>query len=406
MKKIFFILMPFVFFIQPVLAQEAPAVLTGPFSDSTATNPTTINTSVNPGDSQTVYYLFQSNIPQPINTVVSGLTADFISATGCSSVPARSRCIEAVTIAPTVADQGETTALQQLTIAYGGRGPVVAPAFTVSVSSNLATLSFATPAPAPLLLKSSGNPRSFIVQNNSAYDALNVTTNLSSLPIVASVSPASCGTIAAGSSCTISVTPAAGAAAGQNAATGNFTVSGTNTTNTLSGSLAVLNYGNIYQDGYIFSLDDTTTPLSAKAAAKSDDSPIGVNWSASGGNLATTTTSGPENLIVLKDAGLNAASFPAEYNCTQEISTPGNYTGWYLPAICEMSANNPSCSAQNNMQASLYSLGIFSASAYWSSSQSGFANAYTQIFNSGGGTQNTPVKTSGTAFVRCARVIT
>lgn len=413
MKKIFFILTPLAFLIQPALAQLAPAVLTGPFSDGTATNPTTINTSVDPGDSQTVYYLFQSNIPKSINTAISGLTADFISHSGCSSVPARSSCIEAVTIAPTSADSGHTTSSQQLTIDYGGRAPVAAPAFTVSVSSNLATLSFVT-APAPLLLKSSGNARSFIVRNDSAaYDATNVTTNLTSLPIVASVSPSGgCGTIASGGTCTITITPAAGAAAGAAAATGRFTVSGTNT-NTLTGSLAVLNYGNTYQDGYIFSLDDTTTPLSAKAAALTDNaaSAGGVNWSASASNLLTSATDGSGNVTVFENSvpGLTSTSFPPEYNCTQEVSTHG-YTGWFLPAFCEMSGSSTSpCSestAANSMQTNLYSLGIFSINAYWSSSQSSFSNAYTQAFNGSGGTQGASSKTASTAIVRCARVIT
>jgi len=69
------------------------------------------------------------------------------------------------------------------------------------------------------------------------------------------------------------------------------TVSASNAA-TVTSNVFVLDYGCIYQDGYIFSIDDattSTTSIGGKVVAQLDEAPawpLGVIWSSNGQQLS------------------------------------------------------------------------------------------------------------------------
>ncbi len=147
-----------------------------------------------------------------------------------------------------------------------------------------------------------GNPRSFVITNTGSKTALNVTYSVSpALPSGTTISPASCGTMAPGDTCTLVVTPGStpSVAAASPPAPNIVTVKGTNT-NAVTVAVNVLTYGSIYQEGYIFQVDDTqgcsSTPctgsIGGKIVSLTDQAPAapnGVVWSSNGTNSTTVS---------------------------------------------------------------------------------------------------------------------
>ena len=258
-----------------------------------------------------------------------------------------------------------------------------------------------------LALKVSGNSRIITITNNG----LNATTNLSvesaDLPnTTATVDPSNCQpTLAAGATCTITISPQANASSdGTNACTdgtspraGVIVVDSDNSA-PVTTNVFVLDYGCIYQEGFIYSIDDNpanyplTGSIGGKVVSLSDlEAPYigssttpgpGIVWDADpacgpptysctkktnawdilhGQNLPSvagssnpnnTDTNGPGNThqisSVLTLAGHGNTNNPATYAAGVCINfSGGGYTNWYLPAICEMglASNGSDCVA-------------------------------------------------------------
>lgn len=143
---------------------------------------------------------------------------------------------------------------------------------------------------------SSGLARVITVTNTGSNPAVNLSVNAPSWPFGTSNSTTCGSTLGAGNSCTITITPG-------NTATSNGTnpcsngtapvpqaiqVTADNAT-TVSTNVVVLGYGCIYQGGYVFAFDDTTSNnnnVAGKVATTSDQVapyPNGIVWSSNGG---------------------------------------------------------------------------------------------------------------------------
>jgi hypothetical protein len=283
-----------------------------------------------------------------------------------------------------------------------------------------------------------------------------------------------CGaTLTAGATCTITVTP--GTTPTSNCSTtgiaptpGVITISATGVAPVTS-NVVVLDYGCIYQGGYIFAMSetvDTAESIGGTVVTQTDQAarfPDGVVWSSNSTNTGTvfdiiygisqTSTklapnpntnqvTGQEPCDGATDGACNSSNIIAYYSppttdpaitptyyaagrCTATISS---YSDWYLPAICEMGpdSNGSGCAVgtQNivNQLANLVgdpNAGAPSTSCtyganclagfYWSSTEVSYdpqGSAWDQSFASGGGSsQSNGDKRFGDG-VRCVRVLT
>lgn len=303
-----------------------------------------------------------------------------------------------------------------------------------------------------LALKTGGSSRQIVITNSGVGAANNVTYHLSpALPAGSSMSPASCGTIAAGGSCVLTIAPGAtpSATPGDTQPTPlTLTVSGSNT-NTLTSSINILTYGSVYESGYIFAIDDTTSPTSSiggKVASLTDQVSSGstaIIWSSNGTvqvvdrsnitGIYEISTAGPNSCNGNSDGACNSTlilnhylpvtsyplSFYAAGICTETID---DYTDWYLPAICELGydtlnigsgCGTSSTPTLQNMQSNLVDNGNIGAlsGTYWSSTE------YTKLL--GNPTDDAWVQTFGVSSnsqtgsdksvnfgIRCVRALT
>lgn len=311
-----------------------------------------------------------------------------------------------------------------------------------------------------------GMPRIITITNTGSADATNVSVNASGLPSDTSVSPSSCGTIAAGGTCEITVTP--GATASSNASNVLCT-SGVQPSGSVSvaadGGLSVsvdtyvLSYGCIYQGGFIYSVDDTITTgsIGGKTAAVTDTipgqtSPI-INTPDWGGHgtdigfalyetspqgandgslnsaaiisaLTTNYSSPPYNGILpvpLSDyaAGLCSSLSVDSSGASSCIAPNTCYANWYLPAICELGPltfpGSQCISGSTNIQQQLFentlipsaTLGLVEAGDYWSSTERSSDpqnRSWDQYFASSGSLQLFTTKNYRLG-VRCSRAL-
>ena len=305
-----------------------------------------------------------------------------------------------------------------------------------------------------------GHPRQITFTNTGVIAATNVTYSASpALPSGTSISPASCGNVQPGATCTLTITP--GATATSTPVT--LTVQGSNT-NTLTPAINVLTYGSTYETGFVFSIDDTyadfpeSVSVGGKVAALSDQvsAGSGIIWSSNssgtfdggvsiwGIDQISTTTSPDPNGSSLSPATLvsgqsncngstsgscdstNIIAFYSPPTTTPAISssfyaagrcqgTIGNYSDWYLPAICEEGyATLSSCGTSiaptiQNMQSNLFDNGDVGGltGLYWSSteySDESLGHSWSQDFTAGGG--QSPIAKSVLLGVRCVRAMT
>ncbi len=257
-------------------------------------------------------------------------------------------------------------------------GPNSATISGTNTTSSTVTLSVEAP-PATTLLSSTnnlalsvknttlnsaltGNARTITISNTGNQTAHNVSYTASpSLPSGTTITPSTCGTIAAGDSCILTVTPGAtpSAAVGNKTPTPiTLTIQSSNT-NTLLVTLNILTYGSVYQSGYLFSVDDateSTLSIGGKVlnlSPQASSYPSGIYWSSnSNGTLNTENIPGIYETSTASDTScdgsidgacnskviLNYYSniptqlFPAGL-CSASIN---GYSDWYLPALCEL----------------------------------------------------------------------
>jgi hypothetical protein len=298
-----------------------------------------------------------------------------------------------------------------------------------------------------------GHARQITITNtSSATTAFNVEYNISpSLPTGTSVSPASCGDIAPNGTCVLTIQPGHNASSNCNTGTAPaasmIQVSGNNT-NTISTSVYVLTYGCIYQDGYLFSVDDTYADYPESVSiggvvmqtADNVGAPDGIAWDSSSGCTTspfldcyttnadsgingTNTSEGNTGLIysVLTTTHGELATAYAAGLCTETI---GMYNDWYLPAICMMgyglNADGINCGTSSspaiqNIQSNLIDgpgvdiAGLTTNIFYWPSTEypvapEGFA--FLQEFQTGGASQQTANYKMEQFWVRCVRNMT
>ncbi|HSB96023.1 MAG TPA: hypothetical protein VLC91_06230, partial [Spongiibacteraceae bacterium] len=111
-----------------------------------------------------------------------------------------------------------------------------------------------------------GTPRQITITNNGSSAAHNVSISYPTWPMSTTASSTCSTTLAAGASCAITVTPGANATSscdiGFAPTPGTITVAADDApTNTVD--VVVLSYGCIYQAGYIYAVDDTTSNSSS-----------------------------------------------------------------------------------------------------------------------------------------------
>ena len=144
---------------------------------------------------------------------------------------------------------------------------------------------------------SSGLARVITITNTGSNTAVNLAVTPPNWPAGTSSSTTCGSTLAASSSCTITITPGVTATSdGTNPCSGGTApvpgavqVSADNAT-TVSSDVVVLGYGCVYQGGYVYAFDDTTPntgSVGGKVATTSDQAaayPNGIVWSSNGGS--------------------------------------------------------------------------------------------------------------------------
>jgi hypothetical protein len=306
----------------------------------------------------------------------------------------------------------------------------------------------------------SGNSRLITIKNTSTTDT---TTPLTVTP--ASFAPGTqittdnCtgATLSPLGECTITIKPGAEASydASNTACTGGtqpnpgtVTVTATSAPAAASSNVYVLSYGCIYQEGYVYAVDDSysnypnTGSVGGNVVNRNDDTTNQLNlpWDSSDDCVnngictdvptANNTLNGSGNTAAIVTAltgkpGVSPANYPAGYCTTYTIdstgttpcptpSSPTCYKSWYSPAICEVgpsglagSGAGASCPASTqNLYSQLFlnGKGQFASNAYWSSTQSSTDFAWNQNFLVGGQYSNDNL--SPGIGVRCVRALT
>ncbi len=307
---------------------------------------------------------------------------------------------------PVVCQQGglvqcyRPAAANQLNVTYAG------------APSNMTTLAASV---ANLALQVSGIARTITITNSGSLTAENLSIQMPTWPAGTTANTTCTSTLAPSASCTITVTPGATATSNCNAGTGSEPTPGVVTVTAANAAAAsinvsVLTFGCIYQKGFVFAIDDSTpasTSIGGTAASLFDFSP--VSWSngslvITGGQSLTNGAANTASIISVQGAGTYAASVCDAYAVDSAGNSPCTsgtcYSGWYLPAVCQMGATGEQANCPGgipNMETNLASLvtGCAGASclagAYWTSTEfSGIPATFarTQNFISGGtGTQ-------------------
>ncbi|MDI9818367.1 MULTISPECIES: DUF1566 domain-containing protein [unclassified Legionella] len=292
------------------------------------------------------------------------------------------------------------------------------------LSQNLA-LSINSPGADPALV---GNARIIRIENTGSIPANNVQVSTSGFPAGTSITSNGCtGTLNAGANCDITITPG-GTASPDNSANACTTSPGTEplpTVVTVSADNApstninvlVLGYGCIYQGGFLFSVDDSTSntgSIGGKVAALIDEesaNPNGFEWAPAvpDNTTADSITDGFANTHSL---AVPVDQYPAAQACLNKSAQ--GFIDWFMPAICELGrfagiGIDPGCGVANaNLYSTLHTnnLGGFGNFSYWSSTQfSGLPEflAWYQFFGDG---NLTNISKTFELRVRCVRAFT
>ncbi|WP_419420061.1 hypothetical protein ACNVED_01835 [Legionella sp. D16C41] len=264
----------------------------------------------------------------------------------------------------------------------------------------------------------SGLTRLITITNTGTLPAVNMVVTPPTWPTGTTSSTTCPNTLPFGASCTITIIPGntatsdgtASCSSGTAPIPGVIQVTADNA-NTVDINVVVLSYGCIYQGGYVYAFDDTTsanTSVGGKVVTTSNQSAAGVIWSSDAqGNVVydiiygiseTSTPSAPDpstnqiagqlrcygaadgacntNNIVVYYPTINPILYAAGV-CNQ--STSGGFSDWYLPAICELGYDTTStgsgCGSQasptlQNMQSSLIDFTpVLPIANYWSSTE-------------------------------------
>lgn len=314
--------------------------------------------------------------------------------------------------------------------------PVSAPTTTLAVSTPALAFSVNRSLVSPAL---TGAPRRFTVTNTGLGTAQSVNHTVSPALPAGTTLLSTCATLAPGASCTITVTPGATASA----APGDvspvpvaLTIKGANT-NTLMPTLQVLDYGSVYQGGYVFAIDDTaptTGSVGGKVAAKVDTAYL--PWSSNNDAIAGIDEHAVAPCEGAVDGACNTHAVVAHYTALGDdpttyaagacaASTADGFTDWYLPAICESGydgrGRSSGCGTAGapklqNMFSNLAENGGVGALAgrHWSSTTVAlaagpFLSAWLQVYPTAGpinSPQGGLQRTGNAEVARCVRALT
>lgn len=281
-----------------------------------------------------------------------------------------------------------------------------------------------------LALKTLGTARYITITNTGSVPDENVSVSSPTLPLGTSQVSTCPSTLSPGSTCTITISPGSSATSDCNAGQGSaptpasITISATNASSVTT-DVVVLSTGCIYQQGYVFSIDDTTpasTSIGGETAALTNNSSSIPWWNGEYFTTnATSFTAGATNtaqIISTERSGTYAATLCSSYSIDSQGNSPclGDtcYFTWYLPAICQIggTGGDAGCPPSiSSMQSSLPSLigcagsECFSVtSAYWSSTEDSTYNAWYEYFLATPAQAISPK--NSTYGVRCARNLT
>ena len=258
----------------------------------------------------------------------------------------------------------------------------------VRVSATSTTLVVTSPTTVQTLTVDGSTTLSFTVKNTGTSDAANVQLNSPWTGVT--ISPATCGSIPAGSSCTFTIKSATPNLAGR------ITIQGSDTNATTTPYVAFL-----YEGGLVFSLSGTTGKV--VTVSNNSNSIKWFNGSFTSIPGAQSYTNGATNTAAIHTSqGLGTY---AAITCIQY--TGDGYTDWYLPAICELSSNGNSCAVGNNIYDSLFVFGFLTGltnpAYYWSSTQDNSVLTWYQPFVSSGNSAQGTTTPASTIAVRCVR---
>lgn len=312
---------------------------------------------------------------------------------------------------------------------------------------------------------SSGLARIITITNTGSDPAINLTITPPTWPSGTTNTTTCSSTLAAGDTCTITVTPGNTATSdGTNPCSGGTAPApgviqvAADSASTVSINVAVLSYACIYQGGYVYAFDDTTLntgSVGGKVATTTDQAPGGVIWSSNGagGGSADTvfdiifgiseisTTSSPDpssdqvpgqiacegsfdgacntnNIYVYYEnyaagAPINLSYYSAGV-CKKTID---GYSDWYLPALCEMSNDAADCSngstpaLQNIVDSLFYFNNLYLLNSTYrcstASSSDTDVRAWLVIFNASVGSTGSGRNSKDIPLnVRCSRALT
>lgn len=312
--------------------------------------------------------------------------------------------------------------------ACGGGDPAT-PAATVVIPPGPAPTAPALVAStAALALAVSGQPRQFLITNVGGLPARNLALTVGSALPAGSGFTTDCAELLPGASCTISLTPGAtpSAAPGDTAPVpAELRLAGDNS-NTLALPVWVLDFGSVYQGGYVFDLDDTTPAtggVGGKVMALGDATSQAVEWGPSGVTVVLlSSTDGAANTAAIAQqtgappVGDSLRQYPA-WTC--DNASEAGYTDWYLPAICEMGYDRDSrgsgCGTAasptlSNIQSRLVDPGHVSGLQifdYWSSTSTAGDEVWVQnFFATLPRNAQHPDLAIGANLARCVRALT
>jgi Bacterial Ig-like domain (group 3)/Fibronectin type III domain/Putative Ig domain len=342
-----------------------------------------------------------------------------------------------------------------------GTGPA---AFSSTVTPGAAL----TASPSNLALSGLGGgaSRTATITNHSSSDVTitSVSTPSPSLPSGTSVDTSqtnACVTgmtlSANGGSCSVTIVPGSNSTSACSTGitpTASVITVTDNYGDTTAANIVVLQYGCQYQQGYLFSIDDTppaTSSIGGKVVSLNDQS-TGLNWSNDFSSVwGTDDASSIANPSPNATSPQPAAMIPGQLNCdalndgacatnnlfvfygaagTNAVglckTTIDGYTDWYLPSAGDWgpfgstglnTGNYPSLAGSQtdtagsaNIQDQLASTGIvtnFSAGSYWSSTQYSVIPqdaAWSQFIQSDGALSGS--SKAAALGVRCSRAIT
>lgn len=267
------------------------------------------------------------------------------------------------------------------------------------LTQNLA-LSINNPGADPAL---AGNARIIRIENTGSIPANNVQVSTSGFPAGTSITGDACtGTLNAGATCDITITPG-GTASPDNTANACTTAPGTeplptivtvsaNNAPSTNVNVLVLGYGCIYRGGFLFSVDDSmpaTGSIAGKVAGLTNE-PSPFQWSTIFDDTgADSITDGLNNTNAL---AAPVGRYPAAQACLDKSDQ--GFTDWFMPAICELGrfvglGSDAGCGTTNpNLYITLHTnnLGGFANDNYWSSTELSSIptlSAWSQSFSGG-----------------------